>query len=46
MQEVIVDGALVVKDRRLLTVDLEEIRARLKQRRPEIMARFDAAVTA
>jgi 5-methylthioadenosine/S-adenosylhomocysteine deaminase len=46
VRDVIVDGALVVRDRRLLTVDLEEIRARLRTRRPEIMARFDAAVTA
>jgi 5-methylthioadenosine/S-adenosylhomocysteine deaminase len=46
VQDVIVDGKLVVQGRRLLTMDLEEIRARLKRRRPEIMARFDAAVTA
>jgi 5-methylthioadenosine/S-adenosylhomocysteine deaminase len=33
-----------MKDREILTVDMEEIRHRLARRRPEIMARFDAMV--
>jgi 5-methylthioadenosine/S-adenosylhomocysteine deaminase len=40
----IVDGRVVMKDREVLTVDLEALDARLAKRRPEIMARFDAAV--
>ncbi len=46
VRDVIVDGELVVRDRKLLKVDLEEIRETLRRRRPEIMARFDAVVTA
>jgi 5-methylthioadenosine/S-adenosylhomocysteine deaminase len=44
VRTVIVDGKLVMKDREILTVDMEEIRHRLARRRPEIMARFDAMV--
>jgi 5-methylthioadenosine/S-adenosylhomocysteine deaminase len=44
VRTVIVDGKLVMKDREILTVDMEEIRQRLARRRPEIMARFDAMV--
>jgi 5-methylthioadenosine/S-adenosylhomocysteine deaminase len=46
VRTVIVDGRVVMKEREMLTVDMEALRARLKKRRPEIMARFDAAVTA
>jgi 5-methylthioadenosine/S-adenosylhomocysteine deaminase len=35
---------MVMKEREILTVDVEEIRHRLARRRPEIMARYDALV--
>lgn len=44
VRTVIVDGNIVMKDREVLTVDVEEIRHRLRKRRPEIMERFAAAV--
>jgi 5-methylthioadenosine/S-adenosylhomocysteine deaminase len=45
VRSVIVDGRLVMKERELLTVDLDRLRASLATRRAEIMARFDAVVT-
>ena len=45
VRDVIVDGRLVVRNRRLLAMDFADIRERLRVRRPAIMARFDAAVT-
>ncbi len=45
VRTVIVGGRVVMRDRELLTVDLQALAARLAARRPEIMARFDAAVT-
>jgi 5-methylthioadenosine/S-adenosylhomocysteine deaminase len=44
VRSVIVDGRLVMKERELLTVDMDALRHRLAKRRPEIMARFDAMV--
>lgn len=44
VRSVIVNGRTVMKEREILTVDVEEIRHRLARRRPEIMARFDALV--
>jgi 5-methylthioadenosine/S-adenosylhomocysteine deaminase len=46
VRTVIVDGKLVMKEREMLTVDLDALRARLATDRARIMARFDAAVTA
>lgn len=45
VRDVIVDGKLVVRDRKLLAMDFADIRERLRARRPAIMARFDAAVS-
>lgn len=44
VRDVIVDGKLVMRDRQILTVDMEQLHARLAKRLPEIMARFDALV--
>jgi 5-methylthioadenosine/S-adenosylhomocysteine deaminase len=45
VRSVIVDGKVVMKEREMLTVDLDALRARLATDRARIMARFDAAVT-
>jgi 5-methylthioadenosine/S-adenosylhomocysteine deaminase len=45
VRSVIVDGKLVMKNRELLTVDVEEIKSRLAERKPELMARFEALVS-
>jgi 5-methylthioadenosine/S-adenosylhomocysteine deaminase len=44
VRSVIVDGKLVMREREILTVDMDALRERLKRRAPEIMARFEALV--
>ena len=44
VRDVIVDGKLVMRNREILTVDMEKLHAQLAQRLPEIMARFDTLV--
>jgi 5-methylthioadenosine/S-adenosylhomocysteine deaminase len=44
VRDVIVDGKLVMRDREILTVDMEKLHATLARRLPEIMARFDRLV--
>jgi 5-methylthioadenosine/S-adenosylhomocysteine deaminase len=44
VRDVIVDGKLVMRDREILTVDMERLHAQLARRLPELMARFDALV--
>jgi 5-methylthioadenosine/S-adenosylhomocysteine deaminase len=44
VRTVVIDGKVVMKDREILTIDVEEIKARLAKRRPEIMAKFEAMV--
>jgi 5-methylthioadenosine/S-adenosylhomocysteine deaminase len=41
VKTVVIDGAVVMKDRELLTVDREEIDRRLAERLPRLMERFD-----
>lgn len=44
VRTVIVDGQVVMKDRELLLVDEAEVRARINERWPRIMERFEALV--
>ena len=44
VRSVIVDGKLVMKEREMLTIDVEAVRARLAVRRPIIMQRFEKLV--
>jgi 5-methylthioadenosine/S-adenosylhomocysteine deaminase len=44
VRTVVVDGRVVMKDREILTVDVEALRARLAARRPALMERFEAGV--
>jgi 5-methylthioadenosine/S-adenosylhomocysteine deaminase len=44
VRTVVVDGRVVMKDREMLTVDVEAVRARLAARRPALMERFEASV--
>lgn len=44
VRSVMVGGKLVVKDREILTVDVESIKGRLAKRRPEIMEKFEKLV--
>jgi 5-methylthioadenosine/S-adenosylhomocysteine deaminase len=45
VRTVIVDGKLVMKEREMLTIDMDRLRSRYLTDRARIMARFDAAVT-
>jgi 5-methylthioadenosine/S-adenosylhomocysteine deaminase len=42
VKTVVIDGAVVMKDRELLTVDRQELKAKLAERLPKLMERFDA----
>jgi 5-methylthioadenosine/S-adenosylhomocysteine deaminase len=44
VRDVVVDGRVVMRNREILTIDMEALRARLARRLPELMARFDALV--
>jgi 5-methylthioadenosine/S-adenosylhomocysteine deaminase len=44
VRTVIIDGKVVMKDREILTVDIEAIKSRLAKRRPEIMEKFERLV--
>jgi 5-methylthioadenosine/S-adenosylhomocysteine deaminase len=44
VRTVVVDGKVVMKNREILTVDVEEIKARLAVRRPIIMERFEKLI--
>lgn len=44
VKTVIVDGRVVMKDREILTVDVDRLRSHLARRRPQIMERFHAAI--
>ncbi|WEQ51699.1 amidohydrolase [Komagataeibacter oboediens] len=44
VRDVIIEGAVVMRDRRLLNIDIEALRARVNERRARIMERFDAMV--
>jgi 5-methylthioadenosine/S-adenosylhomocysteine deaminase len=44
VRDVIIDGKLVMRNREILTVDMEQLHARLAKRLPELMERFDAMV--
>ena len=40
----VIDGKLVMKEREILTVHVEAMRAKLKERLPAIMERFERAI--
>jgi 5-methylthioadenosine/S-adenosylhomocysteine deaminase len=42
VKTVVIDGNVVMKDRELLTIDRKELDARLAERLPKLMERFDA----
>ena len=44
VQTVIVDGEVVMQDRALLSVDLDQIKAQLEARMPVLLERFEAAI--
>ena len=41
VSSVIIDGNIVMKERKLLSMDIEQIKANLAQRLPIIMDRFE-----
>jgi len=40
----VIDGEVVMQEREILTVDVEAIRAKLKERLPGIMERFERSI--
>jgi 5-methylthioadenosine/S-adenosylhomocysteine deaminase len=44
VQTVIVDGNVVMRNRKVLTVDMDDLRRKLSDRLPAIMSRFEAAI--
>jgi 5-methylthioadenosine/S-adenosylhomocysteine deaminase len=44
VRTVVADGRLVMKDRKFLTVDVEKMRARVRERYPGIIARYEQAI--
>ena len=40
----VIDGKVVMKEREILTVDVEGIHAKVKERLPTIMERFERAI--
>ncbi|CAD7047833.1 amidohydrolase [Pseudorhizobium halotolerans] len=44
VRTVIVDGRTVMKNREILSVDMDQLRFKLSRRLPQIMARFDQAI--
>jgi 5-methylthioadenosine/S-adenosylhomocysteine deaminase len=44
VRSVVVDGRVVMKDREFLTVDTEKMRARVNERYPGIVARYEKAI--
>jgi 5-methylthioadenosine/S-adenosylhomocysteine deaminase len=46
VQTVLIDGNLVMKDRQLLTIDPHQVKARVEQRLPWLMDRFETMVGA
>lgn len=44
VRSVVIDGKVVMRERQMLTLDMEKLRARLAKHHPKLMARFDAEV--
>jgi 5-methylthioadenosine/S-adenosylhomocysteine deaminase len=44
VRTVVVDGRVVMKDREFLTLDVEAMRARVRQRYPGIVQRYESAI--
>ena len=44
VRSVIIDGKVVMKEREILTVDMDALKSRLRRQIPELMARFEAMI--